>query len=75
MIMIIYISHRKCYQEKYKYYKNLISNVNYNDLEDIQLKTLECERNDISIGGCADIFVITVFFSLFKKNFRIEGLF
>lgn len=61
--------------EKYKYYKNLISNVNYNDLEDIQIKTLECERNDISIGGCADIFVITVFFSLFKKNFRIEGLF
>jgi len=60
--------------EQYRYYKNLISNVDYHNLEQIQEITLQCERANISIGGCADLFIITVFYSLFSKILDVNKL-
>ena len=38
------------------------------DFEKIQEISLECERNDVSIGDTENIFIVIVFYSLFKKT-------
>ena len=53
--------------EKYRLFKDMISSLDYNDLEKIQEVSLEFERANVSIGEIENIFIVIVFYNLFKK--------
>ncbi len=52
--------------EKYEYFKNLIVNSNYKNKK---LITDECIKNNISIGGSADILICALLINKIKKTF------
>ena len=52
--------------EKYEYFKNLIVNSNYKNKKSI---TNECIKNNISIGGSADILICALLINKIKKTF------
>ncbi len=55
--------------EKYKYFKNLIATCKEEDVEKI---TNLCVENNVSIGGCADVYICSIMMQELKKHFSFK---
>ena len=55
--------------EKYSYFKNMISGINEYDIERINKITDEAIRENISIGGAADLLIVTIFLHMIKERY------
>ena len=56
-------------EESYRYFKDLITSIKVYDEEKIKEVTEECIKNNISIGGSADILVVAIFLYLLREEF------
>ena len=57
--------------DKYQYYKNLISNVNVKDKKELLKVNLECVKNNISIGGSADVLIAVILLKKLREIFYL----
>lgn len=57
--------------EKYEYYKKQISSVNVSDKNAVKKLNEECVKDNISIGGSADILIATIMLKKIKEKFLI----
>ena len=56
-------------KEKYDYYKNLISNADYNDQNALKTLTEKCKADNISIGGSADVLISALMMKKLTETF------
>ncbi|MDD4482193.1 MAG: triphosphoribosyl-dephospho-CoA synthase [Bacilli bacterium] len=55
--------------EKYNYFKNKISEINEYDINKINDVTKEAIKENISIGGAADLLIVTLFLHMIKERY------
>ncbi|HOH58735.1 MAG TPA: triphosphoribosyl-dephospho-CoA synthase, partial [Bacilli bacterium] len=56
-------------EESYHHFKDLITSIKVYDETRIKEVTEECIKNNISIGGSADILVVAIFLYLLREEF------
>ena len=56
-------------KEKYYYYKKLISSVDFNDLKSVKILTEQCKKDNISIGGSADVLISAIMMKKLTETF------
>lgn len=56
-------------EESYRHFKDLITSIKVYDEVRIKEVTEECIKNNISIGGSADILVVAIFLYLLREEF------
>lgn len=55
--------------EKYHYFKNKIASIKDYNIEEINKITFEAISENISIGGSADLLIVTLFLKMFKERY------
>ena len=55
--------------ERYNHYKNLISSVDCTDTEKVKTLTQQCKKDNVSIGGSADVLISAILIKKIAENF------
>ncbi len=60
--------------QRYLYYKNLISNVDTTNKKQLKKVNQQCLKNNVSIGGSADVLISSILLSKLVKLFNLGDL-
>ena len=60
--------------DRYLYFKNLISNVDIENKKQLKKANQECLKNNVSIGGSADVLISSILLSKLVKIFNLGEL-